>query len=128
MFGDALRRIGVNRSATLIADCLSDFCVKKPKVVGNLSRGGDRRSARSRRWTSRDGDGWRDPVNAIRDRFLKLIKELSGVRRKTLDVSPLAFCIQGVQGQARLTTTAQTTYGNKLTVPQIQIDILEVMN
>src|SRR4029079_18737779 len=49
-----------------------------------------------------DGDGGTEPGDGLHVRLLHLVQELAGVRGKALDVAPLAFGVEGIEGQAAL--------------------------
>lgn len=76
----------------------------------------------------RNGDRWRQAVNAIRIWLFQMFQELARLRRKALEVPPLPLGEQRVQRQARLAAAAYAANGNELAMRYIEIDAFEIVN
>ena len=99
---DLLRRLALQPSSVERAVLLTDAGEQQAEVVVDL---GDRADGRA--WVTPcrllvDRDRRRQPVDDVDVRLVHLPEELAGVRRERLDVAPLAFCIDRVEGERRL--------------------------
>ena len=69
----------------------------------------------------------RDAVDAIDVRLLHPLEELPGVGRQRLDVAPLPFGVNRVEGERRLSRSADAGDDDQLAERQRQVDVLEVV-
>jgi len=67
-----------------------------------------------------------DALDAVDQRLVHPIQELPGVRRKGLDVAPLAFGIHGIEHQRRFPGTADPGDNDQLVEGQVQVEILRL--
>ena len=75
-----------------------------------------------------DGDRGRNSIDAICCRLIKSLKELTRVRRKTLDISPLTFGIESVESKACFPAPAHAANDDKLAVGNVEINLLQVVD
>jgi hypothetical protein len=68
------------------------------------------------------------PVDYIDIGLLDALQELAGIRRERLDVAPLAFGINGVEGERRLARTRNPGHHRQLVVRNFEVDVLQVMD
>ena len=117
--GDAL--------ATLPAEDLAHARPQQAQVVVDFGDGAyaGARIARSRPLP--DGDGRRQPVDGIHVGLAPLLEKLAGVGGQRLDVAPLAFGVDGVEGQRGLARAGQSGDDYQLVARDLHVDILEVV-
>src|SRR5437016_2067051 len=94
-----LRRLFAHRLAALAAMELGQMRPKQLHIVAQLSHGADSRAGGFNRVALLDGNGGGDAIDAIDLRLVHPIKELPGVRRESLDITPLAFGKKSVKRQ-----------------------------
>ena len=61
-------------------------------------------------------------------RFFQLFKKLQGMGRKALNIAPLSFSIERVDGQARFSTAAEPTKHDQLASWNVEIDRFEIVD
>ena len=74
------------------------------------------------------GDYRRQSGYLVNVRTFKIAKEVTGIGRKSLDVSPLSFCIERIKSQTGLAASGKTGNDRKTTARNADINILEVMD
>ena len=106
----ARRRSAANRAdiswPQRVAEDLADLGEEQPQVVVDLGGGADGRAARLAGVLVRHGDGRRNAVDPLGGRLFQPFEKLPRVGREALDVAPLPFGIERVEGQARLAAAA----------------------
>ena len=100
---DAFERLAGDLEAAIRAMRHADVGKQQPQVVVDLGDRAHRRPGVAGGGLLLDGNGRRQPLDQVDVGFLHLLEELPGVRRQRLDVSPLAFGVDRVEGEARLT-------------------------
>ncbi len=95
--------------------------------VVDLGDRADGAPARQPAARSRDRDGRRDAVDAIRVGLVHLLEELAGIGREGLDVPALTLGVEGVEGQRALARTADPRDGDQPVRREVDVDALEVM-
>ena len=75
-----------------------------------------------------DGNGGRQTRNPVDVRFLHLAEELPRVGGERFDVPPLAFCVEGVEGQRGLAGTGYAGKADQRVFRQVQVHVLQVVN
>ena len=111
LFGNRIVGItadGVSAGQTLNRSNLGE---QESQVISGLGRGSNRGTAAAAGILACHGNRCGNPFNSICSRFFKPIKKLPGIDRETLDIATLAFCIERVECQARLSTPANPTNG-----------------
>ena len=111
----------------LPAERAADAREQQPHVVVNLGRRADGRARVADAVLLADRDRRRDAVDAIDVRLLHPLEELPGVGRQRLDVAPLPFGVDRVEGERRLARPADAGDDDQLADGQRQIDVLEVV-
>ena len=74
-----------------------------------------------------DGDGRGQAFDAVHIGLFHLVQELPGIGAEAFHVAPLAFGVQGVEGQAGLAAAGQAGDHHQLVPGQDQVDVLEVV-
>ena len=88
--------------AALPADRPADARPEQPQVVVNLGRRADRRSRIANAVLLADRDRRRDALDAVDVRLLHPLEKLAGVGGERLDIPPLPFGVDGVEGERGL--------------------------
>ena len=91
---------------------------------------GDRADGRARVLARRlllDGDGRRQAVDLVDVRLLHLLEELPGVGRERLDVAPLPFGVDRVEGERRLARAGQAGDDHQPVAGDGEVDVLQVV-
>ena len=99
---DPLERLRRDLAAAVVAVRHADVGEQQAQVVVDL---GDRADGRARVGAGGlllDGDRRRQPLDQVDVGLLHLLEELPGVGRQRLDVAPLPFGVDGVEGERRL--------------------------
>ena len=125
---DPLERLRGDLAPAVVAVRRADVGEQQPQVVVDF---GDRADGRARIRAGGlllDGDRRRQAVDQIDVGLLHLLEELPGVRRQRLDVAPLPFGVDRVEGERRLARAGQAGDHDQLVARQIDVDILEVVN
>ncbi len=115
-------------AATLIAKDMTDFCEKQPQVIRRLRGGSHRGTTRTVAVRARNRDRGRNTVDVLGVRLLESLQELPRVSRETLDVTPLTFGVERVEGQAALAAAAQSAEDDYFLARDVEVDSLEVMD
>ncbi len=106
----------------------ADLGKQQTQVVNDFRGGSDRRPIRRRRMLVRHRDRGRNAPNALRGRFLQPFQELPCVGGEAFDISALTLRIERVEGQACLTTAADSAEDNQFFVRNVETDILQVVD
>src|SRR5438309_11195415 len=72
--------------------------------------------------------GLSDPVDVGCSRLLESFQTLASVGGQRLDIPPLAFRIDGVEGERGFTLTGHTRHHGEGVMPNRKVDILQVVN
>ena len=100
---------------------------QQPEVVVDL---GDRADGRARVPAGAllvDRDGRAQPVDLVDVRLLHLAEELARVGAQALDVAPLAFGVDRVEGEAALAAAGQPGDDDQPVARERDVDVLEVV-
>ena len=106
----------------------ADVGEQQPEVVVDFGDGADRRARVRAGRLLLDGDGRRQAVDQVDVRLLHLLEELPGVGRQRLDVAPLAFGVDRVEGQRRLARPGQPGDDHQPVARDVDVDVLEVVD
>ncbi len=74
-----------------------------------------------------NGNGRRQAFDAVYIGLLLHLQELTRVGRQALDIAPLAFGIDGVEGEGRLARARQARNDHELVARDLNTDILQVV-
>ena len=105
----------------------TDTRIKKTEIVIYLRYSTDSRSRITARRLLINGDRRRKTVDTVKIRLFQLTQELSGIRRKRFDISPLPLRINSIKSQRGLAGTGKARDHNKLVSRYVQVDVLKVM-
>ena len=123
-----LERLRRDLAAAVVAVRHADVGEQQAEVVVDL---GDRADRRARVRAGRlllDGDRRRQALDQVDVRLLHLLEELPGVGRERLDVAPLAFRVDRVEGERGLARAGQAGDDDELIPRQVDVDVLEIVN
>jgi hypothetical protein len=113
--------------AALVTVRGADARPQQPQVVVDLGDRADGRTRVVRRRPLFDGDRRRKTLDAVDVRLLHLAEELPRICRQRLDVAPLAFRVQRVEGQRRLAGTRQAGDDDERVARQHHVDVFQVV-
>jgi hypothetical protein len=74
-----------------------------------------------------DGDCRRNPIDEVSLGLVHPLEELPGVGTERLDIPPLPFGIERVEGQTRFAAPARTSDDDQLPERQVEVDTLQVI-
>ena len=100
---------------------------KKFEVVVDFRDGADGRAGGFDAVRLFDGDGGRDAFDRVDARFVHAVEELARVGREGLDVAPLAFGVDGVEGEGRFSLTAGAGDDMEESAREIEVDAAEIV-
>ena len=120
---NGLRRVVPHRLRRGPVEQLAGAREQQLQVVVEFRHRADRGARRAHRIGLVDGNR-RRPFHR---RLVHAVQELARIGRKRLDVTALAFRIQGVEHQAGLARSAGAGYDGQFTGADVQIEILEVV-
>ena len=124
---DDLGRLAHHLAAAAAAERPADAREQQPHVVVDLGRRADGRTRIADAVLLADRDRRRDAVDAIDVGLLHPLEKLPRVGRQRLDVAPLPFGVDRVEGERRLPRSADAGDDDQLAGRQRQIDVLEVV-
>jgi hypothetical protein len=120
-------RIHHDRLAALVTEGPTHPGPQEPEVVVDLGRGSDRRAARRGGVLLLDGHRGRHAVQPVHGRLGHPLQELLGVRREGLDVAPLAFGIEGVEGERAFAGSRRAGHHREGAARNLDGDAFEVV-
>ncbi len=97
------------------------------QVVVDLGHRAHRRARVLRRRLLLDRDGGGQPLDGVDVGLLHLLEELPGIGGQRLDVAPLTFGIDGVEGERRLAGAGETGEDHQLVPRDLEVYGLEVV-
>lgn len=100
---------------------------KQFRVITNLRHRPDRRARRFDRVALFDGDGGRNSFDAIDLRFVHAVEKLPRIRRKSFDVTSLAFRKKCVKGERTFSRAAESGDDDQFSERQIEVEIFQVV-
>ncbi len=124
---DLLGRLGLDGDVVLRAERCSHPGKEEPEVVVDL---GDRADGAPGVFGCRllfDGYGGREPVDAVDVRFPHQAEELPRVGGERLHVAPLAFGVDGVEGQRGFSRPGDAGEDDEPIAREFDGDVLEVV-
>ena len=124
---DLLGGLARDRPAALRAMRHADGGVEKAKVVVDLGDGTDGRAGAAAGGFLLDRDGRAEAVDGVDVGTLHLIKELAGIGGERLDVTALAFGVDGVKGERGFARTAEAGNHGEGITGDLYINIFEIM-
>ncbi len=105
----------------------ADARPQKAHVVVDLGHRAHRRARVLRRRLLLDGDRRRQAVDLVDVRLLHHLEELPGVGREQLDVAPLPFRVDRVEGERRLARAGQAGEHHQPVARDGEVDVLEIV-
>ena len=124
---DLLGGLPRNRFAAIRTVGHTDRRVEQAQVVIDFCNGADGGSRAAAGGLLFDGDCGAEPFNGIDIRALDLVKELAGVCRKSFDIAPLTFGVDGVKGKRRFTGSRKTGYHGKRIARNANVDVAQIV-
>src|SRR5262245_64750722 len=107
---------------------MADFGIQEPQIVDRFGCSTDGGAAGARDITAGYRDRSREAVDAVGLRLVEPFEKLPRVKRKALDVSPLTFGVERIEGETCLAATADTANDHQLVLRNIEVDVLEVVD
>ncbi len=124
---DDLGRFAYDFAAAASAERAPDARIEQPHVVVDLSGRADGRARVADAVLLPDRNRRRDTVDAIDVGLLHPLQELARIGRQRLDVAPLPFRVNRVEGERRLPRAADAGHDDQRADRQRDVDILEVV-
>ena len=121
---DALR---LQRQVVVGAEGRAGAGVEQAQVVVDLGDGADGGARVVAGGLLLDADGRRQALDHVDVGLVHQLQELPRVGRQALDVAPLAFGIQRVEGQAGLARARQPGDDHQRLARDVQVDVLQVV-
>jgi len=124
---DVLRSLRHHRPAAGAAVQAAETGVEQLHVVRDLGHGAHGGARRAHRVLAVDGDGGRDPLDLVHLGAVHAVHELAGVGREGLDVAPLAFGVERVEGERRLARAAHPGDHRDAVQGDVEIEVFEIV-
>ncbi|HJQ20121.1 MAG TPA: hypothetical protein VJ867_07220 [Gemmatimonadaceae bacterium] len=124
---DGLHRIRAQLTAAHFAVGAADASPEQPQVIVDLRSRADGGAGRLGRVLLLDGDGGREPLNDVDVGFLHPFEKLPRIRRQRFDVAPLAFGVNGVEGERRFPRSGRAGDDGEGTAGDVEVDPLEIV-
>ena len=105
----------------------SDFRIEELEVIVKLRHGPDCGARGLDRTALIDGNGWRNPFDALDVRFFHAVEELPCVGGKTLDIAPLTFCVEDIEGEGRFPRAAHTGNDREGVQGDLQVEVFQII-
>ena len=125
---DAIDRLAGDRLAAARAVRLPEVGKQQAQVVVDLGDRADGGARVGRRRLLLDRDRRRQPVDQVDVGLLHLLEELARVRRHRLDVAPLPFRVDRVEGERRLARPREAGDHDESIAWEIDVDVLQVVD
>ena len=106
---------------------LTDDGIQDAQVVIDFGNGGDGAARVWRGVGLLDGDGRAEALDEIHVWLFQLIQKLPRISAEALDVTTLAFGIEGVKRQGGLARTTDAREHDELVTRDIDVDVLEIV-
>jgi hypothetical protein len=107
---------------------LADVREEQTQIVVDLGDGADGRARIRAGRLLLDRDGRGEAVDEIDIRLLHLLEELAGIRRQRLDIAPLAFGVNRVEGERRLARARKAGHDDQSVARDVDVDVTEVVD
>ena len=107
---------------------VADAGIEQSQVLVNLCRSANRAAWVAGNDLLLDGDGGRYAPDEVALRLVHAPQELAGIATEALDIAPLPFGIEGVEGQRRLTGATDSGNHHKLVPRNAHVNILQVVD
>ena len=124
---DVLGRVAAYRLPATAAVELGGAREQELDVIVELGHRADRRARGAHGVGLIDRDRGRNAGDAIDLRLVHPVEKLARVGREGLDVAPLPFRVDGVEGEGRLAAAADAGDHDQLAVRELQVEVLEVV-
>ena len=125
---DLLGGLLADRLAALVAPRLAQPGEQQPQIIVDFRDRGHGAAGIVAAGPLVDRDRRLEALDQIDVGPLELVEELAGVGRKAFDVLPLAFGIEGVEGQRTLARSARPGDDNEAVAGNVEVDVLQVMH
>src|SRR5262249_14629172 len=119
--------LGRDRPGALGAMALADASIENAKKVGDLGNCADCRTRVAGRRLLLDTDGRRKSADVIEVGLGKLAEKLPGIARQRLNITPLTFGIERIEGQRTLARTAHSREYDQGVAGEFEIDVAKVV-
>src|SRR5437667_4186250 len=127
LVGNRLRALGADFATTIRAESCRDMRPEQFQIIVDLSHGADSRTGALDGVGLLDGDRRGNAANVVHARFVHAVEELPHVGAERLDVTTLAFGVNGLERQARLAAATGAGDDCQLSQRKIEIDTFKVV-
>ena len=117
----------LQRQVVLRAVRRADARVQQPQIVVDLGHGADGGARVMARRLLLDGDGGRQALDQVDVGLFHQLQELARVRRQRLDVAPLPFRVQRVEGERALARAREAGDDHEPVARQLEAEILQIV-
>ena len=124
---DALGRVAADDIPAASAVQMRAAREQQLEMVVELGHRADGRARGAHRIRLVDGDRWRNALDAVHRRLVHAVEELPRVRREGFHVAPLAFGVQRVEHQRRLSRTGHTGDHDEFAGRDLEVEVLQVV-
>ena len=125
---DFVHRVLLDLLAALQTEGAPHAREQQPQIIIDLGRSGNRGARITRGVLLPDCHCGSDPVDEVGIRLLDAFQKLASVGGQRLDIPPLAFRIDGVEGKRGFARTGHTRHHGEGVMPNRKVDILQVVN
>src|SRR5437899_5854392 len=127
LIGNRLRSLEADFAATVRAERFRNLWPEQLQIIVDLRHCPDRRTRGLDRIGLLDCYRWGNAANIVHARFVHAVEELPHVGAERLDVTTLAFGVNGLERQARLAATTGAGDDCQLSQRKIEIDTFKVV-
>ena len=124
---DAVRGVAPHELTAAPAEQRRGACEQQLQVIVELGHRADGRARGAHRVRLVDGDGGGNSRDRLDLRLVHAVEELPGVGGEGLDVTALAFRVQGVEHQRRLARARHAGDHDQLIERKVEIEALQVV-
>ena len=121
--GHLLDGLLANGLSAVRAESVADTGIEQAQVVVDFGNRADRRPRITAGRLLVDGNGRRQAFDIVDVGLVHLAQKLAGIGRQRFDVAPLAFGIDGIEGQGRLARSRQARKDDQLVPGNLDVDI-----
>ena len=105
----------------------ADASIKDAEVIVNFGDGADGGARIAAGGFLLNADGRRQTGEVIDIRLLQLAEKLPGITGQRLDVAPLAFGVERIEGQRTFARPTDAGKDDELVARQVEIDVAEIV-
>src|SRR5436190_548461 len=127
LVGNRLRALGADFATTIRAESSREMRPEQFQIIVDLRHGADSRTGALDGVGLFDGDRRGNAANVVHARFVHTVEELPHVGAERLDVTTLAFGVNGLERQTRLAAATRAGDDCQLSKRKIEINTFKVV-